>query len=305
MIGGADVATFKEEGRRYDIRMRLPAEERADLASVSGLFVPSRAGELVQLRNVVSSESGAAASAITRTNRQRSVQVTANLVGVPLGDGVAIARGLAAEMLPDGVRMTVAGEARELEEGGRDFLVVIGLSILMIYMVLAAQFESLSHPLVVMLALPLSMLGALGGLLLSGNTLNLFSAIGILLLFGLVGKNAILLVDYANQLRARGIDKVSAIREAAPVRMRPVLMTALSMVFGVLPAALGFGPGAETRAPMAIATAAGMVSSTVLTLLVVPVFYLIVDDAAESFGRRFRRVMQTTRTGAMEPRRTS
>jgi HAE1 family hydrophobic/amphiphilic exporter-1 len=146
------------------------------------------------------------------------------------------------------------------------------------------------HPFTVMLALPLSMVGALGGLLVFGHTLNLFSMIGIILLFGLVTKNSILLVDYANQLRAEGMEKREAMMKAAPIRMRPVLMTAISMIFGVLPAAIGFGPGAESRAPMAVATAAGMFSSTLLTLLVVPVFYLLVDDFAEFVKRGFHRV---------------
>jgi HAE1 family hydrophobic/amphiphilic exporter-1 len=132
-----------------------------------------------------------------------------------------------------------------------------------------------------MVSVPLAMTGALGGLYVTGQTLNLFSLIGILLLFGLVTKNSILLVDYSNQLRAEGMDKVAAMRRAAPVRMRPVVMTAVAMIFGVLPAAIGIGPGAETRRPMAIAAGAGMLSSTVLTLLVVPVFYLAIDDALE------------------------
>ncbi len=168
-----------------------------------------------------------------------------------------------------------------------------GLAILVIYMVLAAQFESLVHPLTVMLALPLAMVGALAGLLATGNTLNLFSMIGILLLFGLVTKNSILVIDYANQLRREGMDKLEAIRTAAPVRMRPVLMTAFSMIFGVLPAALGLGPGAESRAPMAIATATGMLSSTLLTLIVVPVFYLLFDDAADALKRALGRLTGT------------
>ncbi|MDH3685802.1 MAG: efflux RND transporter permease subunit, partial [Myxococcales bacterium] len=157
---------------------------------------------------------------------------------------------------------------------------------------LAAQFESLLHPLTVMLAIPLSMVGALGALFAlssfgrSGMTINLFSLIGILLLFGLVTKNSILLVDFANQLRRDGMDKLEAMRTAAPVRMRPVLMTALSMIFGVLPAAIGVGPGSESRQPMAIVTAAGMLSSTVLTLLVVPVFYLALDDGVEWIKNR-------------------
>jgi HAE1 family hydrophobic/amphiphilic exporter-1 len=151
-----------------------------------------------------------------------------------------------------------------------------------------------------MLALPLSMVGALGALYglgalgRPGMTLNLFSLIGIILLFGLVTKNSILLVDFANQLRRQGMDKEQAMRTAAPVRMRPVLMTALSMIFGVLPAAIGVGPGAESRQPMAIVTGAGMLSSTLLTLLVVPVFYLVLDDAVAWLRANFRRFPRLT-----------
>ncbi|MFP6641874.1 MAG: efflux RND transporter permease subunit, partial [Myxococcota bacterium] len=183
--------------------------------------------------------------------------------------------------------------------GNGQFGLAMLLGILFIYMVLAAQFESFSQPFTVMLALPLAMVGALGGLYIFGHTLNLFSMIGIILLFGLVTKNSILLIDYANQLRAQGMEKVEAIRTAAPVRMRPVLMTALSMIFGVLPAAMGLGPGAETRAPMAVATAMGMFSSTVLTLLVVPVVYLLVDDGMDWLKRQARRIVsgRDTRSG--------
>jgi HAE1 family hydrophobic/amphiphilic exporter-1 len=177
-----------------------------------------------------------------------------------------------------------------MQEGNAQFGLAMMLGILVIYMVLAAQFESLIHPITVMLALPLSMVGALGGLLLFGHTLNLFSLIGIILLFGLVTKNSILLVDYANQLRQRGMNKVEAMRTAAPIRMRPVLMTAISMIFGVLPAASGLGPGAESRAPMALATAMGMFSSTMLTLLFVPVFYLLVDDFGDLMASFWRRI---------------
>src|SRR5262245_24137667 len=176
-----------------------------------------------------------------------------------------------------------------MQESGRQFVLAVALGLLVIYMVLAAQFESFVHPLSVMLAVPFAMVGALGGLLLTGNTINLFSMIGILLLFGLVTKNSILLIDFANELRAGGMDKVEAMRRAAPVRMRPVLMTAIAMIFGVLPAAFGFGPGAETRQPMAVATAAGMFSSAVLTLLVVPVFYVKLDDAVVGFRKLLRR----------------
>ncbi len=281
MIGGMDVGIFKEAGRRFDIRMRLEEEDRSDPDAVRRLYVRSKTGELVELGNVVQTQLGAAPSAITRTDRQRSVTISANLAGKTLGEAVEDAQQVAAEILPRGVKLELAGQAQDMIESARQFGVAILLGILVIYMVLAAQFESLVHPFTVMLALPLAIVGALGGLWIAGATINLFSMIGIVLLFGLVTKNSILLVDYANQLRSQGMDKVTAMRTAAPVRMRPVLMTAISMIFGVLPAALGIGPGAESRAPMAIATAAGMFSSTLLTLLVVPVFYLLFDDAAE------------------------
>jgi HAE1 family hydrophobic/amphiphilic exporter-1 len=290
MVGGMDVGVFKEEGRRYDIRMRLEEDMRDDPASIGSLYVRNREGEPVALRNLVHVEMGAAPSDITRTNRQRSVSVSGNLEGIKLSEALDTAREVAAQVLPDDVRLAVVGQGEAMEEGNSQFGLAMMLGILVIYMVLAAQFESLVHPLTVMLALPLSMVGALGGLLVFGHTLNLFSMIGIILLFGLVTKNSILLVDYANQLRAQGIEKTEAMRLAAPIRMRPVLMTAVSMIFGVLPAAIGFGPGAESRAPMGVATAMGMFSATLLTLLVVPVFYLLVDDLAELVKRGGRRV---------------
>jgi HAE1 family hydrophobic/amphiphilic exporter-1 len=290
MIGGMDVGVFKEAGRRFDIRMRLEEADRADPDAVKRLYVRSNRGEVVELGNLIHTQIAAAPSSITRTNRQRSVTIAANLSdGKTLGMAIQDAQEVAQEVLPRGVNLALTGQAQDMIESARQFGIAIALGILVIYMVLAAQFESLIHPFTVMLALPLAMVGALGGLWISGNTINLFSLIGIVLLFGLVTKNSILLVDYANQLRTQGMDKLTAMRTAAPVRMRPVLMTAFSMIFGVLPAAIGFGPGAESRAPMAIATAAGMFSSTVLTLLVVPVFYLVFDDIAEWVGRALRR----------------
>jgi hydrophobe/amphiphile efflux-1 (HAE1) family protein len=290
MIGGRDVGVFKEAGRRYDIRVRLEEKDRRDPAQIGRLYVRNDVGELAEIRNLVDIETGAAPFAITRTNRQRSVTIGANLAdGRTLGSAVEDARRVAAEILPEGATLALSGQAQAMQEGGEQFALALALGILVIYMVLAAQFESLVHPLTVMLALPLAMVGALVGLLVGGHTLNLFSMIGILLLFGLVTKNSILLVDYANQLRREGMDKLTAMRTAAPVRLRPVLMTGVSMIFGVLPAALGVGPGSETRAPMAVATAAGMFSSMLLTLLVVPVFYVLFDDAAEGAKSRLRR----------------
>ncbi len=187
----------------------------------------TRTGETVELRNLVRIEKGAAPSAITRVNQQRAVRISANLEGKDAARALEDATEIAAELLPEDVQMLPAGGTEEMVRGFTALVFAMGLGILVIYMVLAAQFESLVHPLTVMLALPLAMVGAFGGLFLMGAlgrpgmTLNLFSLIGIILLFGLVTKNSILLVDYANQLRDAGMDKVEAMRTAAPVRMRP------------------------------------------------------------------------------------
>jgi hydrophobic/amphiphilic exporter-1 (mainly G- bacteria), HAE1 family len=284
MIGGLDVATFRDGEQRHDIRLRMERQNRDSLDAVGDLWVRTRGGQLVDLRNLVRIEKGASAAMITRTDRQRSVKVMASLDGISLDAAVARAQKIAAEILPPHLSLKLTGDAEAMKEAGSQFVMMLVLAVLVIYMVLAAQFESFAQPLIVMIALPFSMVGALGGLWLGGMSLNLFSMIGIVLLIGLVTKNSILLIDYANQLRAEGQSPVDAIRHAAPIRMRPVVMTALAMIFGVLPSAFGIGPGAETRAPMAVATAAGMFTSTMLTLLVVPVFYLALDDVKAFFA---------------------
>ena len=291
LIGGIDVATFKDAGRRYDIRVRLAAKDLDSPEVLGHLYVRSRSGEPVELRNVASIELGAAPSAITRTDRQRSVEITGNLDGIDLGEAITRAQAIADEILPEGARLELSREAEALLESATQYGAALGLAILLIYMVLAAQFESFVHPFTVMFALPFAMVGAFGALYVAGMTINLFSAIGFLVLLGLVTKNSILLVDYANQLRADGLDALEAMRRAAPVRMRPGLMTAVSMIFGLLPAALVLGPGAETRAPMAIATAAGMFSSTFLTLLLVPVLYISMERITASTKRGLQRLL--------------
>jgi HAE1 family hydrophobic/amphiphilic exporter-1 len=301
MIGGLDVGTFKEGGQRYDIRVRLEESARDEPSAIEQLYVRNATGEVVELGNLVDIVIGASPSAITRSDRQRSVTVSANLEELDLAQAIERVREIAAEILPEGIGVALSADAEAFEESMADIFLAMGLAVLVIYMVLAAQFENLVHPFTVMLALPLAMVGALSALYAAGMTLNLFSMIGIILLLGLVTKNSILVVDYANQLRDQGHSKLEAMRTAAPVRMRPVLMTALSMIFGVLPAAIGVGPGAETRAPMAVAVAAGMFSSTLLTLIVVPVFYIVLDDAVEKLGARLRR---GHRGGVVDPRVT-
>jgi HAE1 family hydrophobic/amphiphilic exporter-1 len=307
-----DIATFKQGGERFDVRVRLEEEDRNTPESIGGLFVRTREGDVVELRNLVNIETGAAPAEITRKNRQRSVTVSGSLQdGLSLDAALTQAREAAAQVLPEGVSLGLSGTAEAFQESFAEFGLAISLAVLVIYMLLAAQFESLVHPLTVMLALPLALVGALGALyglsrldLLGvihapGMTINLFSLIGMILLMGVVTKNSILLVDYANQLRREGLGKVEAMRRAAPIRMRPVLMTSMSMIFGVLPAALGVGPGAETRQSMAVVVAAGMVSSTALTLLVVPAFYLVLDDLVESLRTRLKRALHRQPTSGL------
>ena len=267
MIGGLDIATYREGEERHDVRMRMEQGTRDDLSAIGDLWVRTKNGELVDLRNLVTIERGATAASITRTDRERSVKVMASLEGIALGEAVIRAQRVAEEILPSSLSLRLTGDAEAMRESGQQFMIMMVLAVLVIYMVLAAQFESFTQPIIVMAALPFSMVGALGALWLFDMSLNLFSMIGIVLLIGLVTKNSILLVDYANQLQREGMPAREAMRKAAPIRMRPVLMTALAMIFGVLPSALGIGPGAETRAPMAVATAAGMFTSMLLTLL--------------------------------------
>lgn len=297
MIGGIEIGNFKEGGKRHDIRMRLERENRDSPAEILDLYARTRGGEVVELRNLVQLKTVAAPQTITRVDRQRAVRISANLNELDPGAAYQFTQEIARELLPEGVILAPTGGVEEMLKSFGQLFFMQGLAILLIYMILAAQFESMVHPLTVMLALPLAMVGAFGGLAISGNTLNVFSMIGIILLFGLVTKNSILLVDYTNQLRARGLNKYDAVAQAAPVRLRPVLMTALSMIFGVAPAALGWGPGSESRAPMAIAAGAGMFSSTLLTLLVVPVFYLVLDDGLEKLRALFRRQKPTAQSG--------
>ena len=311
MIGGLDVGVYKEDGKRYDIRMRLEKEDRRSPAAIADLFVRARDGKVVELRNLVELQPGAAASSIARTDRQRSVTVTSNLDGIALGEAVQVATAAAERVLPEGITLAESGEAEFMAESFSQFGLMLVLAILAIYMVLASQFESFLLPLSVMAALPFSMVGALGGLWamslvgMPGMTFNLFSLIGMILLAGLVTKNSILLVDYANQLRDEGATPYDAMRRAAPVRMRPVLMTAFSMIFGVLPAAIGLGPGSESRAPMAVATAAGMFSSMMLTLLIVPVFYVQLETFSAWVNKLAKRSSGSTPDGTtVQPAQT-
>lgn len=289
LIGGeVDVTKFKDEakGRRYDVRARLTPEDRSNPEDIGRLYVRSKDGRLVELSNIVRIQEGGGPSVINRVDRQRAVTVFANLEKKPLGQAKEELDSIAGRILPPDYTGIHKGMADVMGESFYYLLFAVVLGAILAYMVLASQFESFIHPVTVLLSMPLSFIGAFGALLLTGKTLNLFSFIGLILLMGLVKKNAILLVDYTNTLRSRGMERKEAILTAGPIRLRPILMTTFAIVFGMMPIAIGIGEGAETRSPMAISTIGGLLTSLFLTLVVVPVVYDLFDELQLKFMKK-------------------
>ena len=299
LFGGLDLSRIKLDGKEYDVIAQLQRESRLVPQDLDRLYVRNREGRLIQLSALINRSSGAAPNAVEHYNRLRSATISASLNGVPLGTAIERVETLLKDDLPADFLYDWSGESKDFKDAGTEFLFVLLLALVIVYMVLAAQFESLLHPLTVMLAVPLAGLGAFGGLWLI-NTLglahlmpqlpamniNLFSLIGLVLLVGLVTKNSILLVEFANQQRASGVDAREAMRLAGVVRLRPILMTAFSTIAGIMPIAIGFGAGAESRRPMGVAVVGGMITSTFLTLLVIPVVYTLLADFSGLFSRK-------------------
>ena len=277
LLGGLDLSTFKLRGETYDVIAQLERPERSNPSDLYGLYVRAGDGRLVPLDSLVSVSETISPRGLPHRDRLRSATITANLVpGTPLGSSLERVRGIAQEVMPEGrgYRITFSGESEEFYESGYALLFAYILAVILIYLVLAAQFESFVHPVTILVAVALSLTGALFTLWVLGETLNLFSQIGLVMLVGLVTKNSILIVEFANQLRARGLDAREAVEQAARTRFRPILMTALSTMVGILPIALGFGAGGEARAPLGIAVVGGMAFATLLSFFVVPAVYL-------------------------------
>jgi hydrophobic/amphiphilic exporter-1 (mainly G- bacteria), HAE1 family len=294
MVGGdQEVTRYRDASvnEDYDVQLRVERANRDDPAAIGRLYVPTQSGDLVRLDNVVDIVRGVSPSRIDRLDRERQVTVSASVApGYALADRIEAMRGEIAKMgLAAGYTTTVTGRGRELERTFNEFLWAFMLSIVFMYMILASQFESTIHPVTILLSLPLAVPFALLSQWLTGSTLNLYSALGILVLFGVVKKNSILQVDHMNNLRAHGMDRAAAILQANRDRLRPILMTTLALVAGMLPLALGTGPGAEERRSIAIVVIGGQSLSLLLTLLVTPVAYSLFDDLAES--RRWRPVV--------------
>ncbi len=279
LIGGREISDFKAGGKSYDVRMRLKPDQRITFDDVNRLLVRTSRGDLIRLSNVVQVAESVGPDIINRYERLRSITIYANLEGEKtLGDAVEDSRAIVKETVPQGYDSEFSGQAETMAETRNAFVFAFFLTVLITYMVLASQFESFIHPFTVMLALPLSIIGALGFLFITGNSINIMSLIGMLMLVGLVVKNSILLVDYTNKLREQGVAVRDAVVQAGPVRLRPILMTAISTIAGVFPVALGLGAGGAGRAPMALAVIGGLTTSTILTLVVVPVSYTVFDS---------------------------
>ena len=290
MSGEVNVTKFKDtaKGRRYDVRMRLDPKDRMNPSDIGRLYVRAVDGKLVELSNIVTIEEGGGPSSISRKDRQRTIWIFANLEGKPLGEAMQELDAISARILPPGYTAGYTGEAEEMGKSFRYLMFALLLGILLAYMVLASQFESLIDPVTILLSMPLSFIGAFAALLIFGKSLSIVSFIGLVLLMGLVKKNAILLVDFTNTLRERGLSRREAILQAGPIRLRPILMTTFAMVFGMLPVALGIGEGADLRAPMGITLIGGLLTSLFLTLAVVPAAYDFFDDGKENIARRLK-----------------
>ena len=310
LLGGLDISRFNYEGKQYDVIAQLKRADRLVPDELNSLYVRTKSGQLVPIRNLVTTTEQGSVNSIYHFLRQRSASITGQPQGVTLGQAIEKTEEIAKRILPPEVTLEFDGEARELRSGRGEAWQIIFLALIIVYMALAAQFESLVHPFTIMIALPLAVFGALlllfslgfinqlavipqyvppgtlpapvawiFGILpeIPSMNLNLYSLIGLVLLLGLVTKNSILLVEFANQRRALGISAVEAMRQAGAVRLRPILMTALSTIIGIVPIALGLGAGAESRRPLGVAVVGGMLSSTFLTLYLVPAFYVLID----------------------------
>jgi len=278
-VGGQRVGKYTDQGSRYDVRVRLRLQQRATPGDLDVLTLRAADNRLVPISDVSSRVTISTLPVINRYNHQRKIEITASPApGVSQGEAIERCRQVAEKTLPaDEFQLVELGNAQAMRETIQSLVFALVLGIIIAYMILGVQFNSFVHPLTVLLAMPFAVTGALATLWLTGDTLNMMSMIGLILLMGLVKKNSIILVDYTNQLRDEGLSVKEAVLKACPIRLRPILMTSIATVAGAVPAALGLGPGAETRAPMARAIIGGIVLSTLVTLVLVPVFYVLVE----------------------------
>ncbi len=290
-FGGTNAATFNDGGYRYDIRIRADEQGRNDPDKVLGTLVRTSGSTLLRADGLVTPVMDMAPNVIKRYNRQRSIQIQANVEGISPGEGIQIMEEVFNRHVPQNGMFTMkpAGDSENMRESFGYIVTGIVFAIVLVYMVMAIQFESFLHPFTVMFSLPLMTCGAFGFLYMMHLRLSVMSLMGIILLIGIVVNNAIMLVDFTNQERARGLDKITAVLNAGPMRLRAILMTTVSTMIGTLPIALGLSLGGEVRQPMSAAVIGGLGTSTLLTLIVIPVVYLVMDDFADYIGGKTRR----------------
>jgi multidrug efflux pump len=282
LLGGRDVSRFTSDNKLYDVILRLDPQERATPSDITGLQVRGRNNTLVPLDAVTRVEERIGPRQLNHFNRVRSFTLSASMApGFTLGQALDSLNAVASAILPAGSTVDLAGQSREFRESGGALYFAFALALIFVFMVLAAQYESLLHPFTVLLAVPLAVTGALMALFITRSTLNVYSQIGMILLIGLVSKNSILLVTYANQLRLEGHDAVSAMREAGRIRLRPILMTSVAAIFGAMPIALGLGAGAGSRRPLGYSIVGGLILSTMLTLFLVPAVFVVFERLRE------------------------
>ncbi|EMJ95911.1 RND transporter, HAE1 family [Leptospira kirschneri str. JB] len=276
LMGGKNVSRFTENGRSYDVRVKIQREKGESISVIPNIGVRNTFGEFVKLKEIINIQEKEALKTITRINRERAIRVFGNPAPT-LGQNVSTEKALeiAKEILPEGYSVAMTGSAKTAKESGNSLTLALLFGILLSYMILASQFNSLKQPLYILLAMPFSFTGALVALYVFGQSFNMYSFIGLILLLGLVKKNSILLVEFVNHVRSTGKNIQESIREGCPIRLRPVLMTSFSSIAAAIPPALALGPGAETRIPMAVTILGGMTLSTLITLLVVPAAYYL------------------------------
>lgn len=287
-LGGRVVSYFKRGTKQYDVILQMKPEARSTPDAIQNIYIRGNGG-LVQLANVVKVERTVAPKELNHYNRIRSASITANLPpGVTLGKALDDLDRITGEKLPADIKREYAGQSLEYKSSSSALYSMFILAIIFIYLVLSAQFESFIHPFTILLSVPLAVFGALITLFIFKESLNLYSQIGLIMLIGLVTKNAILIVEFANQQRARGLNLIEAVVEAATIRLRPILMTSFATIFGILPIAIGLGAGAESRRPLGMVVVGGMLFSTFLTLIIVPVVYTLLARFTRTSGRTIK-----------------
>ena len=277
MLGGRRVTTFLDRGKEYDVILEGADKDFAKPGSISNVYVRAKeSGKLIPLDNLVVLKEEATTSSLNRYNRMRSITITANLApGYSLGEALEFLEQTVKDNIEGTVGIDYKGESLLFKESGESTVLIFALALLITFLVLAAQFESFVHPFVIMLTVPLGLVGALAGLYLAGMTLNIYSQIGLVMLIGLVAKNGILIVEFANQLRDAGVEFEEAIKRASALRLRPIVMTAFTTVFSAIPLIITTGPGSESRMVIGMVIFAGVGVATLLTIYVVPVAYMV------------------------------